>query len=316
MTDFIAIDFETATRQKDSACAVGLAVVQDLKIVDYFDALIQPPQNRYEGINVSIHGITPDMTENAPSFDELWWQLRQWFSEHVPLVAHGANFDVSVLRSIANVDIPNFVYLDTINMVSPYVSGKKSLDNCTAELGISLDHHHDAKSDAVACAELAIEALKRSGCVSMWEYIALNPQILIRRFQEEPTSQSTSALAKTQKGFKHLSSPRPSEITPTVLSIAPNSPLYKKSVVFTGELTIDRGMAMQMAVNAGAVVKTAVSRKTNYLVVGVQDKAIVGADGLSSKEEKAYRLNESGEAFIRIIDEESFIRLCCTGGGS
>ncbi len=45
----------------------------------------------------------------------------------------------------------------------------------------------------------------------------------------------------------------------------PKHPLYQKAVVFTGELSIDRREAMQRAVNVGAVIKTAVSRKPIFL---------------------------------------------------
>ena len=66
---------------------------------------------------------------------------------------------------------------------------------------------------------------------------------------------------------------------------------------------------MQMAVDAGAILKTTVSSKTGYLVVGKQDITIVGMDGMSSKEEKAHELNNSGKAHIQIIDEQEFLQL-------
>jgi len=74
---------------------------------------------------------------------------------------------------------------------------------------------------------------------------------------------------------------------------------------------------MQMAINVGAVVKTSVSKKTHYLVVGKQDTDLVGEDGLSSKEEKAYELNASCQADIKIIKEQEFLDLIksvCLGG--
>ncbi len=89
----------------------------------------------------------------------------------------------------------------------------------------------------------------------------------------------------------------------------PSSPLYQKNVVFTGELSIPRKEAMQLAVNAGAVLKTAVSGKTDFLVVGKQDISIVGDDGMSGKEEKTTALNASGKANIRVITEKQFIEL-------
>ena len=66
---------------------------------------------------------------------------------------------------------------------------------------------------------------------------------------------------------------------------------------------------MQMAVNSGALVKTAVSKKTDFLIVGRQDTSLVGEDGMSTKEERAYDLINSGKADIKIIGETEFISL-------
>jgi DNA polymerase-3 subunit epsilon len=51
-----------------------------------------------------------------------------------------------------------------------------------------------------------------------------------------------------------------------------------------------------------------VSKKTDYLVVGVQDKSLVGTKGISTKEEKAYTLIKKG-ININIINESAFLNL-------
>ena len=124
---------------------------------------------------------------------------------------------------------------------------------------------------------------------------------------------------KPQKTLPKKRSPRPGQnpygntvspkdIKPTC-PIADGGPLCGKSIVFTGTLSIDRDVAMQLAVNAGASVRSSVSKKTDFLVVGQQDKALVGDDGMSSKEEKAHALNDSGQADIRFLTEEEFLEL-------
>jgi DNA polymerase III subunit epsilon len=42
----------------------------------------------------------------------------------------------------------------------------------------------------------------------------------------------------------------------------------------------------KIVVDIGGVIKCGVSSKTHYLVDGIQDKSLVGEDGLSTKEEK------------------------------
>ena len=63
---------------------------------------------------------------------------------------------------------------------------------------------------------------------------------------------------------------------------------------------------MRLAAEQGAILRTAVSGKTDFLVVGQQDLTVVGDDGMSSKEEKAHLLNDLGKAHIQLIDEAQF----------
>lgn len=81
-----------------------------------------------------------------------------------------------------------------------------------------------------------------------------------------------------------------------------------KAVVFTGALSFPRAAAKSLAEAAGATVKSAVSKRTDYLVVGEQDEIIVGCDGMSDKEEKAAALNAKG-ASIAVISEQEFLKL-------
>lgn len=82
----------------------------------------------------------------------------------------------------------------------------------------------------------------------------------------------------------------------------------------TGELeSLSRKQAFHEIEKRGGTVKETVSKQTNYLVVGVQDLSIVGPDGMSGKQRKAKQINDSGEAQIKIIDEEEFLSLLKDG---
>lgn len=161
------------------------------------------------------------------------------------------------------------------------------------------------------CAEIVLKGLCSKNCATLWEYIAKTPYLTVHYFDDlkaqryMPTSHNSAKAANYAKWAKDSKV----EIKPTVGVINENGALYGKNIVFTGDLSIDRNEAKQIAVNAGAIIKSGVSRKTDYLVVGVQDKAIVGEDGLSSKEEKAYELNEAGAANIVFLNEEQFLEL-------
>ena len=46
MMNFAAIDFETATSARDSACSVAVVEVVEGKLYDSYYTLIQPPENK------------------------------------------------------------------------------------------------------------------------------------------------------------------------------------------------------------------------------------------------------------------------------
>lgn len=307
MHDFIAIDFETANSKRDSACEVGIVAVEGFAIVETFQSLIRPTTGTFNPINVSIHGITADMVRNERTLDELWGDISCYFEPSVPVVAHNAAFDMSVLRASCSYDIPDipdFYYADSMNIAAPFVRGKKTLVNCAEKLGICVKQHHDALDDARVCAEICIEAFKRRGCASAWEYFCKN-NIQINRFSGLTPVVNTDH----EKCFDYSRSKLDYAKLQSTAVPDSNCPLCGKNIVFTGELSISRIEAARLAANHGAIVKSSVSRATGFLVVGAQDKAVVGDDGMSTKEEKAHALNESGDANIKIIGESEFIEM-------
>lgn len=307
--DFVTIDFETANNNLDSACSIGIVAVRNLQIIDSFYSLIKPNDFYFSENNIKIHGITSDMVETAPTVYELWPKIKHFFSPHVPVVAHNAHFDMSVLHNTFNVDIPDFTYIDSMDIVAPLVGGRRSLSFCCEKLCVNLESHHNACSDAESTAKIVVCGLQSADCMSMWEYLYKFPHINSHLFKSIRPQQKFSKSGQHKKNYAYYNKVRPSDISRTTNNINPDNLLYGKIVVFTGELSIERKEAMQLAVNAGAIVKSSVSGKTNYLIVGRQDINLVGDDGMSTKEEKAYALNSCGKANILIINEQEFLNI-------
>ena len=156
MTDssFTAIDFETATSNPNSICQIGLIRVEYGEVTFQYDHLIRPPNNFYFYKNIEIHGIKPVDTENAPSFDKVWWEIKKHIENEI-VVAHNAQFDVNCLRyTLAYYDEiqPNFEVQCTRKIY------KRGLSYLAKKYRIPLNHH-DALSDAQACAQLYIKHL-------------------------------------------------------------------------------------------------------------------------------------------------------------
>ena len=93
----MAIDFETATRRRDSACASGIAVGHRGGVVLSRSYLIRPPSSRFTF--TGIHGWGWKDVRDEPTFEELWHCLRPWIASADFLVAHNGAFDQSVLHA-------------------------------------------------------------------------------------------------------------------------------------------------------------------------------------------------------------------------
>ena len=159
---FSAIDFETATGKRSSACAVGITIVENGKIVDEYSSLIQPPNNEYLYYNSKIHGITKNDTANGPLFPDVYPEIQKRLSGKI-VVAHNEAFDRSVLQKTME-----YYHMDfsELNISNPWECTLKiyrgkgyspaSLDACCKRLGIKLNHH-EALSDARGCAMLYLK---------------------------------------------------------------------------------------------------------------------------------------------------------------
>lgn len=97
MTDFAAIDFETANECPSSVCSVGVVVVREGEIVDSFYSLIHPEPEYYKWFCRQVHGLGPDDTDDAPVFPFVWEKIEPLI-EGLPLVAHNSRLTRAVLR--------------------------------------------------------------------------------------------------------------------------------------------------------------------------------------------------------------------------
>ena len=108
--NFIAFDFETATMQH-AACQLGMAIVKEGEVVKTINRMIQPPKNRYTPQCVAVHGITPEQTANAPTFDVVWDEVKTYFEANF-VVAHNLKFDLEVLnKSLQRSNLPPPIFM-------------------------------------------------------------------------------------------------------------------------------------------------------------------------------------------------------------
>jgi len=176
--DFTAIDFETANGSSASACSVGLVKVRGGQVVDRVGWLIRPPfgHAHFADWNIRIHGITPDMVENAPSWAEQLPDLLD-FAESDVLVAHNAGFDMGVLRTACEatgITVPDREYFCSLQLARrTYRLDSYRLPSAAAAAGFDDFAHHEALADAEACAAIVVHAASRWGAADLHELASL-----------------------------------------------------------------------------------------------------------------------------------------------
>ena len=304
--DFIALDLETATWSKSSICEIGIAIVKDSKIVETKSWLVKPYRNWYDSFNISIHGITPEMTKDCPSFKEVWREVQPYLEGQV-VVAHNTAFDMYALkyafeengmlytnfRHFCSYRVARYCFKDTYSYSLPII--------CEA-MGIPFSSHHRAGADAEACAKVFIKSIELSG-VGDFEELQSKYEFKCGRFAEDvfEGQKSVKKSAYSSKSIK--------EYVGDPSKIDEDSYFYQKSVCFTGTCKwASRDTLLQTIADIGGYPQKGVNKSTQILVVGQQDFRRVGEDGMSGKQEKAMALKDAGQD-IEVMSEEQFLSM-------
>ena len=74
MSDFVAIDFETANTDKASACSIGVVQFNKTRINKKFESLIRPPKHidHLRSDFYRIHGISRKSYIKSENFPLVW----------------------------------------------------------------------------------------------------------------------------------------------------------------------------------------------------------------------------------------------------
>ena len=121
--------------------------------------MIQPPNNFYNPFNIQVHGIYPRDTANAKTFVEVFPEIERRLKNRV-VVAHNESFDRNVLSKTMALHGLNYEDLNigsrwecTVKIYKAKGFKPAKLSDCCRIMNIALDHH-EALSDARACAKL------------------------------------------------------------------------------------------------------------------------------------------------------------------
>lgn len=171
--NFVAIDLETATSSRNSICEIGIAVVKNSEIIESKSWLVKPEGNRYDNFNISIHHITPEITQNASSFPIVWKEVEMYLTDGI-VVAHNSSFDMYVLKEAFlanNMLFPKFKHFCSYRIAKYVVKGcsSYSLPNICETLAIPFGVHHRAEGDSIGCANVFLKCLELAEISSLEE---------------------------------------------------------------------------------------------------------------------------------------------------
>lgn len=222
-SDFVVIDVETANADYASICQIGIVKFNAEGPLEEWSSYIDP-EDDFDGFNVSIHGIDPSMVAGAPTFVGALPQLAGHLESN--LVLSYSWFDRSAVwqaHEKYGLAVPSYNWLDVTRIVRrtwlDIAHGGFRLKNVAKRLGIKMERHHDALSDARTAGSIVLEALRQSGkSLAEWRSAAF-------KSITKPLSVNDVAASVPEDEIDH------------------DGPLSGETVVFTGALSIPRNEA-------------------------------------------------------------------------
>jgi len=171
---FVALDVKTANSDQASICQIGAVTFEGGEIVGSWQTLVNP-EDHFDGMNISIHGIDQRAVRDAPTFPQLSSDLDKLLSGKI--VASHMPFDrVAMSRvhekyQLAPIDC---TWLDTARVCRrawiQFSRRGYGLANVASWAGIDF-RHHDAEEDARAAGLILLKAVADTG-LTVQEWVA------------------------------------------------------------------------------------------------------------------------------------------------
>lgn len=297
--DFTVIDVETTGF--DPVCHDVIEVTalrfESFKPSALFTSLVKPRHNMHIPSSASeVNMISDSDVENAPYFSEICASLQRFLNPAKIIVGHNLPFDVKFLFISGIHWDSSKLYVDTLENSRRFLGSKRyfvptrlssfRLEDMCRYYEIPFSDAHFSASDCYA-----------TGCV--FQRLLDDMAVYVPRNDSPARKPPIAGVDYEPAAYISVRSIQPRK------PLNPKSPLYQKKIVFTGELSIPRVDAMQMAADAGMKLMSSVTKKTDYLVLGTY----LNPDYLSSKHRKADELNANGEGHIVFLSEAEFMEL-------
>ena len=164
--EIIIFDVETTglSFKNDRLTSIAAVKVKNLQNVDTFETYVNPGMHIPENIT-ELTGITDETVANAPTEDEAVRKFMEFCGDNPILVAHNANFDITMINEVLQRHNINFEYnwLDTLIFCQAMLPelGRHRLNNVAKALKLGSFEHHRADEDALILSKIYIELINR-----------------------------------------------------------------------------------------------------------------------------------------------------------
>lgn len=298
--NFVILRVECCNQYKDTPCRVALIGIKNSAIVEQKEFLINPGEEPFEFL---ISGTQLDELKDKGSFGDNWPEINAFIRKYPLVVSTADGYDTDVVFNA----IKKFnLSCDSI----PYVTAKNICRKSVSTYSFTFDFLCDLLNvnpiDRMPMnlgfnwAEIIINACKDiegDGLISF----CTDHNIVMGSISSD--GHEKNYIKRIYKSKKRDDSDLDKS------KFDESHPFYEQNVVFTGTLQyLLREESQNYVMRIGGHCPSGLTKSTNYLVVGVQSPAQVGADGLSGKQKKAIKYKEEG-AEIEILSETDFIDL-------
>lgn len=292
---YIVFDIETTglSRTDDRIIEIAASKYLGGNLVDQYHTYVNPGFLIYPHIS-KLTGITNSVLEDAPTIEQVQDDFLSFIGSS-KLIGHNIiSFDIPFLCTQMGIEIHNRT-IDTLKLAKSVFPGLPSykLSYLDQALHLGGTVHHRAQNDVDVTHQLYLACKKPEAYQNI-----LADKDALARISIEPR----------RKGYGQIDI---HSVMPTAPNADPHTPLTGKCIVFSGVFSMPIDSAMQIAVDAGAILKSHVSRKVHYLVLGEHDWRFKDENGMTSKERTARKLIAEGHN-IQIVDEKEFLQLAKT----
>lgn len=309
--DFVTINVKTANHEnRCSISEIGIAIVKNSIVEESKSWLVRPKDNYYDAVSLYYTAITPEMTENAPSFTDVWKEVQPYLEGKI-VIARFAPSDMYVIKEAltdAGIEYPTFNFYSLHSIIKYTVPNLPSygLYNACKHYNLNDEEPKRAEADATLSAKVLLSISKQEGKDDVIELYET------QRFVAGYFSKTDGFKPQYRKSINTSSSKKKELMPADPEKFDDNNYFYGKNVVVTGDfrttIAKTRNEIEQDIINIGGFIKPAVSKSVDILIVGQQTSKNV-KDGMSRKQKDAIALIEKGEDIEILVEEEFWTQM-------